>query len=238
MSILMVMLVVLAIIFLAISVDRRLSEQADLIVKLQKEGFLNSNHAYNQMASFVGMPNYLLSTAVNDKFNKNVIPRYIPDRNAPRGTHAFNFLTKNKILLPDANDITGYRNVVGFPGPINPTKLPKGNSREVKKPEEVTVTEEPNAIQIDGAVIKPEKVISVEGEPVTTPTTTIENIEGENEETNFSVNGRMNASAARNLAPNESSAEEIVTEIVNTPESFRVGKSKTKRRSGILTGRR
>ena len=141
MSILMLMLVVLAIIFVGISIDRKLSDQADLIVKLQREGFINSNAAYNESASYVGRTNYLLPSSVNAKFNKEgIIPSYIPDRNSPRGTHAYNFLTKNKILLPDANDVTGYRNEVAFPGPINPTKLPKGTSREVKKAEEALAT--------------------------------------------------------------------------------------------------
>ena len=214
----MLMLVILAIIFVGISVDRRLSDQADLIVKLQRENFLNSNHAYNQAASYVGKTNYLLPSKVNEKYNTDVTPRYIPDRNAPRGSHAYNYLTKNKIMLPDGNDITGYRNDVSFPGPINPTKLPKGNSREVKKPEEVVASDNIDEIKIDGAVIKPDNIVSVEGEPVTTPVTTIENVEGENNDaTNFSVNSRMNSSVARSLVPNESNAEEIVNE---TTEGF------------------
>ena len=216
MAILILILLVLTIIMVGISVDRRLSDQADLIVQLQRENFINSNDSYNKMASYVGKTNYLLSSALNEKYNKDMTPAYIPDRNSPRGSHAYNFLAKNKINLPDANDVTGFRNPVSFPGPINPTKLPKSHAREVKKPEEVQQKLEEtaniqnvatdNLIQIEGAAIKPEKVVSVEGEPIVTPTTTIEGETAE-EAPNFSTNNRMNASAARNLAPNESSAQ-------------------------------
>ena len=169
-----------------IAVNNKLNDQADLIVQIAKaqESFTTPNAAWNDAASFTPSANYLLPTATQVEYMTEA-PAYLPGRNDPRSNLAMNKIapSNDQYTLPDANDINGVRNTVGFPGPINPTSI-KGD------------------VKVDGANIKTDKVVWADNAPDTVQKNHVAEVEKGTEDLlpEFSPNSRANASEALQFA--------------------------------------
>ena len=169
-----------------IAVNNKLNDQADLIVQIAKaqESFTTPNAAWNDAASFTPSANYLLPTETQAKYTTEA-PAYLPGRNDPRSNLAMNKIapSNDQYTLPDANDINGVRNTVGFPGPINPTSI-KGD------------------VKVDGANIKTDKVVWADNAPDTVQKNHVAEVEKGTEDLlpEFSPNSRANASEALQFA--------------------------------------
>lgn len=183
--------------------------------KVEEEKFTTPNYAWNDAASYTNRPNYLLSTNQNQRIMKET-PGYLPSRNSTRGVLPMNNIapSKDAVELPDANSTTGYRNIVSFPGPINPTKLPK-ETKEWKEAEEIK-DEKKQEISIPGTNFKPEKITYDDNAPIVKQKPSITN---ENDDVTFSTNSRVNATTASIITPNESKANDVI-------QSFMVKKAK------------
>lgn len=167
------------------------------------ESFTTPNAAWNDAASYTNRRNYLLTTEQNNKFMR-AKPGYLPGRNMPRGPLAMNRIapSSSKMTLPDENSYTGYRNTVGFPGPINPTSM--GDY----KPSNPTVE-----INIPGAEIKVDKTKYVDNTPIVKQKPTIPN---EGEDVPFSANPRVNATSSVNMTPAESTADQVIQQFMTS----------------------
>lgn len=180
------MLLTLSVILMFIAVNNKLNDQADMIIQIVKaqESFTTPNAAWNDAASFTTTPNYLLPKATQVKYMTEA-PAYLPGRNDTRSNLAMNRIapSNDQYSLPDANDINGVRNTVGFPGPINPTSI-KGN------------------VNVEGAKIKTDKVVWADNAPDTVQKNHVAEVEVGAEDLlpEFSPNSRVNASEALQFA--------------------------------------
>lgn len=175
------MLLVLSIVLMFIAVNNKLNDQADMIIQIVKkqEPFTTPLAAWNDAASFTDSPNYLLPSEAQAAYTTDV-PAYLPGTNATRSELPMNKIASkdNQYVLPDSNSITGARNTVSFPGPINPTSL-KGE------------------VKVEGANIKTDKVVWADNSPDTIQKNHVAVVEDNNAELpEFSPNSRANATEA------------------------------------------
>lgn len=174
------MLLTLSVILMFIAVNNKLNDQADLIVQIMKvqESFTTPDAAWNDAASFTTSSNYLLPTSQQDQY-KNEVPSYLPGRNDTRSDLAMNAIApkNDQYALPDGNSITGYRNTVSFPGPINSTSL-KGE------------------VKVDGANIKTDKVVWADNSPDVIQKNHVAEVENNIDIPEFNPNSRANATEA------------------------------------------
>ena len=187
-ELLILLLLVVTIIIIVIEINALIKKQANLVIEVQKkEGYINPSGAYNNAAVLAATPNYLRTSAQNAKDVK-AAPGLIPYHNGSRGEQALNYAvpSNQRMNLKDENSSTGYRNEVSFPGAINPT---------------------PNKIKIAGADIK---TTNVKYNETSAAVPLHSDISLDSPDSTFSVNSRMNASAAQALVPNESSAQAVI----------------------------
>lgn len=211
-ELLILLLLVVTIIIIVIEINALVKKQANLVLEVRKkEGYIMPSTAYNDAAILSTVPNYLRTSSQNAKDVKNS-PALIPYHNGSRGEMAFNYAvpTKNAMHLKNANSKTGLRNEVSFPGQINATSCIQADNMK----------EAPGKIAIPGASIKADRVVYDDNAPIIQAKS---DITLDEMDSNFSTNSRMNASAARAMMPNESTAAAVV-EGMHTGRWKRIGK--------------
>ena len=202
-SILLALLVVLSIILVGIQVNNTLNKQPNLIVQTMKENFTTSNAAWNDAASFTSGTNYLLTTEQNEEI-KNNGPYLLPDANTSRSSMAYNDVVEpqQKIFLKNANSVTGLRNTVKMPGPINAPNIEGANIRidKIVYPENTADYIQKSNVAID------EENMGLQSET-------------------YNVNPKFNASIARSLT---NGSGKYKNKNPNNKQKFKIGTFKTK----------
>lgn len=192
-SILLAMVLILAVILMFIHLNNKIDAVS--------EPFTTSNAAYNQAASFMTEPNYLMPTSYNEK-NVQSAAAFLPDRYASRGNHPMNGLVveKNKLNIPDSNSLTGYYPSVGFPPrSINSSKI------------------------VEGANVKMDKIAHTEEAPVVVQSNHVAEIDAAPAE-QFSVNGRKGAAASRQFMIPSKNKEQAAIRSAFSKVPTKVGK--------------